>query len=119
MLLYGPPGCGKTLLAREIAGAMGAREPKIVNGPEMMSKFVGDSEQFIRGLFAEAEVEQQAQSPPPLGSPKARLLCLLRARLEALGRASRVQSRRFHHRLGDSGGAGGGGRRERAARDRV
>ena len=65
MLLYGPPGCGKTLLAREIAGAMGAREPKIVNGPEMMSKFVGDSEQFIRGLFAEAEVEQQAQSPPP------------------------------------------------------
>jgi vesicle-fusing ATPase len=72
MLLYGPPGCGKTLLAREIAGAMGAREPKIVNGPEMMSKFVGDSEQFIRGLFAEAEVEQQAQSPAPLGSPKAR-----------------------------------------------
>ena len=65
MLLYGPPGCGKTLLAREIAAAMGAREPKIVNGPEMMSKFVGDSEQFIRGLFAEAEVEQQAQSPPP------------------------------------------------------
>ena len=65
MLLYGPPGCGKTLLAREIAAAMGAREPKIVNGPEMMSKYVGDSEQFIRGLFAEAEVEQQAQSPPP------------------------------------------------------
>ena len=64
MLLYGPPGCGKTLLAREIAAAMGAREPKIVNGPEMMSKYVGDSEQFIRGLFAEAEVEQQAQSPP-------------------------------------------------------
>ena len=58
MLLYGPPGCGKTLLAREIAQAMGAREPKIVNGPEMMSKFVGDSEQFIRALFAEAEVEQ-------------------------------------------------------------
>ena len=38
MLLYGPPGCGKTLLAREITSALGAREPKIVNGPEMMSK---------------------------------------------------------------------------------
>ena len=50
MLLYGPPGCGKTLLAREIAGAMGAREPKIVNGPEMMSKFVGDSEAVTREL---------------------------------------------------------------------
>jgi len=61
MLLYGPPGCGKTLLAREITAALGAREPKIVNGPEMMSKYVGDSEQFIRALFAEAELEQQEQ----------------------------------------------------------
>ena len=59
MLLYGPPGCGKTLLAREITAALGAREPKIVNGPEMMSKYVGDSEQYIRALFAEAELEQQ------------------------------------------------------------
>ena len=49
---------GKTLLAREICGALGAREPKIVNGPEMMSKYVGDSEQFIRSLFVEAEIEQ-------------------------------------------------------------
>ena len=53
MLLYGPPGCGKTLLAREIANALGAREPKIVNGLEMMSKFVGESESFIRAPFAE------------------------------------------------------------------
>ena len=48
MLLYGPPGCGKTLLAREIAAALQARAPKIVNGPEMMSRFVGDSEEFVR-----------------------------------------------------------------------
>ena len=58
LLLYGPPGCGKTLLAREISAAMGARPPKIVNSPEMMSKFVGDSEEFVRALFAEAEAEQ-------------------------------------------------------------
>ena len=61
MLLYGPPGCGKTLLAREISRAMGAREPKIVNGPEMMSKYVGESEAFIRSLFAEAELEQASE----------------------------------------------------------
>jgi vesicle-fusing ATPase len=58
VLMYGPPGCGKTLLAREIASAMGARAPKIVNGPEMMSKYVGESEQYVRALFAEAEAEQ-------------------------------------------------------------
>jgi vesicle-fusing ATPase len=61
MLLYGPPGCGKTLLAREITRALGARDPKIVNGPEMMSKYVGDSEQYIRALFADAELEQSEQ----------------------------------------------------------
>ena len=58
MLLYGHPGCGKTLLAREIAGALSARELKIVNGQEMMSKYVGEAESFIRKLFSEAEVEQ-------------------------------------------------------------
>lgn len=58
LLLYGPPGCGKTLVARQVAAALGAREPKVVNGPEMMSKYVGDSEGFIRALFAEAELEQ-------------------------------------------------------------
>ena len=61
LLLYGPPGCGKTLLAREVAGALRAREPKIVNGPEMMSKYVGQSEEFVRALFAEAELEQQEE----------------------------------------------------------
>ena len=58
LLLFGAPGCGKTLVAREIASALGAREPKIVSGPEMMSKYVGDSEAFIRGLFGDAELEQ-------------------------------------------------------------
>eukprot|EP00471_Norrisiella_sphaerica_P004093 CAMPEP_0184490640 /NCGR_PEP_ID=MMETSP0113_2-20130426/18444_1 /TAXON_ID=91329 /ORGANISM="Norrisiella sphaerica, Strain BC52" /LENGTH=633 /DNA_ID=CAMNT_0026874619 /DNA_START=353 /DNA_END=2254 /DNA_ORIENTATION=- len=59
MLLYGPPGCGKTLLAREIAHALKAREPKIVSGPEILNKWVGEAEKSIRALFAEAEREQR------------------------------------------------------------
>lgn len=106
MLLFGPPGCGKTLIARQIGkvgqrlswrvgeralgcslGALwvetrslhlssragppllsavsrqvlNAREPKVVNGPEILDKFVGGSEQKIRDLFAEAEAEQKAE----------------------------------------------------------
>jgi vesicle-fusing ATPase len=59
MLLYGPPGCGKTLIARQIGKALNAREPKIVNGPEILNKYVGGSEEKIRELFAEAEKEQR------------------------------------------------------------
>jgi len=58
MLLFGPPGCGKTLIARQIGKALNAREPKIVNGPEILNKYVGGSEEKIRELFAEAEQEQ-------------------------------------------------------------
>ena len=53
MLLYGPPGCGKTLIARQIGKVLNAREPKIVNGPEILNKYVGGSEEKIRELFAE------------------------------------------------------------------
>ena len=58
MLLYGPPGTGKTLIARQIAKCLKAREPKIVNGPEVFDKYVGQTEQNIRDLFKEAEEEQ-------------------------------------------------------------
>ena len=57
MLLYGPPGCGKTLIARKIGQMLGGREPKVVNGPEVLSKYVGQSEENVRNLFAEARKE--------------------------------------------------------------
>ncbi|KAH8907266.1 AAA-domain-containing protein [Coniochaeta sp. PMI_546] len=57
MLLYGPPGTGKTLIARQIGKMLNAREPKIINGPEVLNKFVGQSEENIRKLFADAEKE--------------------------------------------------------------
>ncbi|KAF5474413.1 hypothetical protein F2P56_006314, partial [Juglans regia] len=59
MLLYGPPGTGKTLMARQIGTMLNGREPKIVNGPEVLSKFVGETEKNVRDLFADAENDQR------------------------------------------------------------
>ncbi|EPS64806.1 n-ethylmaleimide sensitive fusion protein, partial [Genlisea aurea] len=61
MLLYGPPGTGKTLLARQIGKMLNGKEPKIVNGPEVLSKFVGESEKNVRDLFADAEHDQRTK----------------------------------------------------------
>lgn len=57
ILLYGPPGTGKTLMARQIGQMLNAREPKIVNGPQILDKYVGESEANIRRLFEDAEAE--------------------------------------------------------------
>lgn len=59
ILLYGPPGTGKTLLARQIAKFLKAREPKIINGPEVLNRYVGQSEHNIRKLFQDAETEYE------------------------------------------------------------
>ncbi|EME81148.1 uncharacterized protein MYCFIDRAFT_49254 [Pseudocercospora fijiensis CIRAD86] len=59
ILLYGPPGTGKTLIARQIGKMLNAREPKVINGPEVLNKYVGQSEENIRKLFADAEKEQK------------------------------------------------------------
>ncbi len=53
ILLYGPPGCGKTLLARAIATESGANFISI-RGPEVFSKWVGESERAIREVFRKA-----------------------------------------------------------------
>jgi len=63
ILLYGPPGTGKTLMARQIGKMLNAREPKIVNGPQILDKYVGESEANIRKLFAEAEEEEKRLGP--------------------------------------------------------
>ena len=54
VLLHGPPGCGKTLLARAVANESDANFFSI-NGPEIMSKFYGESEARLREIFQQAE----------------------------------------------------------------
>ena len=54
VLLHGPPGCGKTLLARAVANESEANFFSI-NGPEIMSKFYGESEARLREIFQQAQ----------------------------------------------------------------
>ena len=53
-LIYGPPGCGKTLLARALATETGANMI-LVRGPEILSKWLGESEKAIREIFRKAK----------------------------------------------------------------
>jgi transitional endoplasmic reticulum ATPase len=60
VLLYGPPGTGKTLLAKAVANESKANFI-LVNGPELMSKWVGESEKAVRKIF-----EKARQSSPSI-----------------------------------------------------
>ncbi len=74
ILLYGPPGCGKTLLAKAVANSLTKRieeetgEKKEsyflnVKGPELLNKYVGETEQAIRDLFARARNQASSNTP--------------------------------------------------------
>lgn len=74
ILLYGPPGCGKTLLAKAVANSLAKRiqdetgEKRQsfflnVRGPELLNKYVGETEQAIRDLFARARNQARARTP--------------------------------------------------------
>ena len=57
LLLWGPPGCGKTLLAKAVANESRANFIS-VKGPELLNKYVGESERAVRQVFARARSSQ-------------------------------------------------------------
>lgn len=74
ILLYGPPGCGKTLIAKAVAASiskkLGDRSGKEirsfflhVKGPELLNKYVGESERQIREVFKKAKERAEAGHP--------------------------------------------------------
>jgi proteasome-associated ATPase len=74
VLLYGPPGCGKTLIAKAVANSIAKRlESKKgedvrsyflhVKGPELLNKYVGESERQIREVFSKAKEKAEEGMP--------------------------------------------------------
>ncbi|GGC83709.1 proteasome-associated ATPase [Tersicoccus solisilvae] len=74
ILLYGPPGCGKTLIAKAVANSLAARVAERrgtdvtsyflnIKGPELLDKYVGETERHIRLIFARAREKASAGNP--------------------------------------------------------
>ena len=69
ILLYGPPGTGKTLIAKAVAASLADAESEhkpyfiSVKGPELLNKYVGETERHIRSIFARARSLASSASP--------------------------------------------------------
>jgi proteasome-associated ATPase len=69
MLLYGPPGCGKTLIAKAVAHSLGDATGSdrsyflSVKGPELLNKYVGETERYIRTIFERARAKAHTGAP--------------------------------------------------------
>uniref|UniRef100_A0A6C0BF80 AAA+ ATPase domain-containing protein n=1 Tax=viral metagenome TaxID=1070528 RepID=A0A6C0BF80_9ZZZZ len=61
ILLYGPPGTGKTLIAKKISKALKAKSFQVVNGPELLNKYIGETAHSIRNLFKKAEDDMKTK----------------------------------------------------------
>jgi AAA family ATPase len=59
LLLYGPPGCSKTMIAKALATESGLNFLAI-RGPELFSKYVGDTEKAVREIFRKARLSAPA-----------------------------------------------------------
>lgn len=95
LLLFGPPGCSKTLLAKAVATESGANFIS-VKGPELLSKWVGESEKAIRATFRRArasapcvvffdEIDGLAQSRGVGGSAQSRVVAQLLTEMDGIG----------------------------------
>ena len=54
IILHGPPGTGKTTIARAIASIFNQKEPIVIRGPELFDKYVGEAEKKLRETFVDA-----------------------------------------------------------------